>query len=271
MNNSEHRNKTIRQRVWEVVEASEGEDRISRSFDFLILILIFFNVLAVVLETVQTLEENYRAYFFLFELCSVVVFSIEYLARIWSSTSQVAYRRPFRGRLKFALTPMALIDLLAILPFFLVFLTIDMRFVRALRLFRLFRVFKLVRYSNSLRLFGNVIRNRKEELVITATIMFVLIILTSSFIYFAEHEAQPDKFSDIPSSMWWAIVTLTTVGYGDVYPVTPLGKIFAAIIAVLGIGMFALPTGILGASFVEEIEKVKKREERLCPHCGEKI
>ena len=164
---------------------------------------------------------------------------------------------------------MALIDLLAILPFFLTFISLDLRFIRTLRLFRLFRVFKFVRYSNSLRLFGKVIKHKKEELIVTATIMFVLVILTSSFIYLAEHEAQPDKFTDIPSSMWWAIVTLTTVGYGDVFPVTPLGKIFAAIIAILGIGMFALPTGILGASFVEEIDKMKAKEKASCPHCGE--
>lgn len=265
---------SLKQRVWEIVEPVEHTDKpnqILDYFDIFILILIFLNVAAVILETVRYLAENFQSFFYIFEFFSVVIFSIEYLARVWACASQEKFSHPFWGRLKFVFTPMALIDLLAILPFFLVFLPVDLRFVRALRLFRLFRVFKLARYSSSLRLFGSVIKNRKEELIITISIMFVLIILTSSFIYYAESEAQPDKFSDIPSSMWWAIVTLTTVGYGDVYPVTPLGKFFAAIIAVLGVGMFALPTGILGASFVEEIEKGKKKESKVCPHCGKEL
>lgn len=266
-------NLSFRQRVWEIVEAVEHTGKpkkILDYFDIFILLLIFLNVLAVILETVPALEQNFGDYFFRFEVFSVTIFTIEYLARIWACTSQAKFSRPFWGRLKFIFTPMALIDLLAILPFFLTFTTVDLRFIRTLRLFRLFRVLKLARYSYSLQLFGKVIKNKKEELVMTATLMFVLMILAASFIYIAENEAQPDKFTDIPTSMWWSIVTLTTVGYGDVFPVTTFGKVCAAFIAVLGIGMFALPTGILGASFVEEIGKMKDGE-KICPHCGEKI
>ena len=264
---------SFRQKVWEIVEAvehTENPNKFLDAFDIFILTLIFLNVLAVILETVQTIEEKFGSFFYWFEIFSVSVFTVEYLLRVWSCTSQQKYARPFLGRLRFIFTPMALVDLIAILPAFLTFVTVDLRFIRTLRLFRLFRVFKFVRYSHSLKLFGKVIKNKKEELIVTATIMFVLIILTSSFIYIAESEAQPDKFTDIPTSMWWAIVTLTTVGYGDVFPVTPLGTFFAAIIAVLGIGMFALPTGILGASFVEEMEKLK-RDKQTCPHCGRQI
>lgn len=263
-----------KQKIWELVEAVEHSDRKGKFFDWFditILTLISLNVLAVILETVQTIHDNYSVYFYWFEIFSVIFFSVEYILRVWSSNSQPKYEKPFRGRIKFMLTPMALVDLLAILPFFLTFLSFDLRFIRTLRLFRLFRVFKFVRYSNTLKLFGKVVKGKKEELIVTVTIMFVLVIITSSFIYLAEHEAQPDKFTDIPTSMWWAIVTLTTVGYGDVFPVTPMGKVFAAMIAVLGIGMFALPTGILGASFVEEIDKMKAKEKPCCPHCGEEI
>src|SRR5687767_9650495 len=231
-------NISFRQRVWEIVEAGEHTDKrkkILDYFDIFILALIFVNVLAVILETVPSLEENYGEFFFRFEVFSVSVFSIEYLARVWACTSQPEYSHPFWGRLKFIFTPMALIDFLAILPFFLAFTTVDMRFIRTLRLFRLFRILKLSRYSYSLQLFGNVIKNKKEELIMTATLMFVLMVFAASFIYLFEHEAQPDKFTDIPTSMWWSIVTLTTVGYGDVFPITPLGKMCAAIIAVLGI------------------------------------
>ncbi len=264
--------RTTKQKIYEIVEAvehSDGSGKFYDWFDISILTLIVLNVIAVILETVEVIHENFAAYFFWFEVFSVAVFSVEYILRVYSCTVREKYQRPFWGRIKFMLTPMAIIDLLAILPFFLTFLAIDLRFIRTLRLFRLFRVMKLVRYSQSLLLLGKVLRNRKEEMIITVSIMFVLVILTSSFMYLAEHEAQPDKFTDIPTSMWWAIVTLTTVGYGDVFPVTPLGKVFAAVIAVLGIGMFALPTGILGASFVEEIDKMKQKP--CCPHCGKEI
>lgn len=266
--------KSLKLKVWELVEAVKHKDEPRRIYDLVdifMMTLIVLNVLAVILETVQSIDQEYHQVFYWFETFSVICFTIEYLARAWACTSQKKFSKPIWGRIKFLLTPMAIIDLIAIIPFYLTFLNLDMRFVRSLRLFRLFRLFKLMRYSHSLTLFGNVFRNKKEELLITAAIMFVLIIVTASFIYFAEHEAQPDKFTDIPTSMWWAIVTLTTVGYGDVFPITPLGKVFAGIIAVLGIGMFALPTGILGASFVEEINKIKAKKDSVCPHCGERI
>ncbi|MEZ5425713.1 MAG: ion transporter [Pyrinomonadaceae bacterium] len=263
----------LRKKVWEIVEAPERDDKPKKKldmFDIFIFILILLNAVAVILETVKSLEQNYLEYFYWFEVFSVVIFTIEYLMRLWSSTSQPEYSHPFWGRLRFVFTPLAMIDLLAILPFFLAFSALDLRFIRTLRFFRLFRVFKLVRYSSSITLFGKVLKHRKEELIVTASIVLLLMVLSASFMYFAEHEAQPEAFSDIPTSMWWAIVTLTTVGYGDVFPVTTLGKIFAAIIAVLGIGMFALPTGILGASFVEELEQ-QRLGKKICPHCGGEV
>lgn len=263
--------KLLKVKVWEFVEAIQHDDEPKRVYDVVdifLISLIFLNVLAVIIETVESIGTEYAEMFYWFEVFSIVCFTIEYLARAWSCTSQEMYSAPFWGRIRFLLRPMTLIDLIVIIPFYFTFLNIDLRFVRSLRLFRFFRLFKLMRYSHSLTLFGNVLKNKKEELLITVSIMAVLVIITASLIYFAEHQAQPDKFPDIPSSMWWAIVTLTTVGYGDIFPITPLGKIFAGIIAVLGIGMFALPTGILGASFVEEIDKTKKITSAICPHCG---
>jgi voltage-gated potassium channel len=264
---------TFKEKVWEIVEATDHEDRPRKNldyFDWFILILILLNATAVILETVKSLDQQYGQFFLAFEIFSVIVFTLEYLARIWACTSQTEYPHPVWGRIKFIFTPLALVDLLAILPFYLAFTALDLRVIRTLRVFRLLRMMKLMRYSSSISLFGKVLKNRKEELIVTASIVFILMILSASFMYFAEHKAQPENFPDIPSSMWWAIVTLTTVGYGDVFPVTTLGKVFAAIIAVLGIGMFALPTGILGASFVEELEKqrLESKEKNLCPHCG---
>ncbi|MDX2039670.1 MAG: ion transporter [Acidobacteriota bacterium] len=259
-----------RQRVWEIVEAAKPGDKASRVFDLFMFALIVLNVAAVIVGSVKSVEATYGHQLQLFETFSVAVFTVEYLARLWACVCRPEFARSAMGRLRFALRPMQIIDLLAILPFYLEFMPIDARFVRIFRLFRLLRLAKLNRYSKTSQMLARVFASRKEELLITASVMIATLILASSFIYFAENEAQPDKFPDIPSAMWWAIVTLTTVGYGDVYPVTTLGKFLAATIAVLGIGLFALPAGILGASFVEEIERQKAGKQH-CPHCGEEL
>jgi voltage-gated potassium channel len=169
------------------------------------------------------------------------------------------------------MTPLALIDLLAILPFYLpIFVHLDLRIIRILRLFRIFRVFKLARYSESVKILSSVIKRKKEELLIVFFVLFILLIVASSLMYFVENDAQPNVFSSIPMAMWWCIVTLTTVGYGDIYPITVLGRILGGIIALLGIGMFALPTGILASAFAEELQK-KHERPKICPHCGKVI
>ena len=130
-------------------------------------------------------------------------------------------------------------------------------------------IVRIGRYYTSLHMIHRVVQAKREELVLTSAVMCLPLVVSSSILYYCEHELQPDSFSSIPATMWWAIATLTTVGYGDMYPITVLGRIFASVIAVLGIGMFALPTGILGAAFVEEIEHSKK--DQICPHCGKPI
>jgi voltage-gated potassium channel len=179
---------------------------------------------------------------------------------------------------------MALIDLFAILPFYLpMVIVIDLRFLRILRLARILRIFKIQRYNNSLSLISSVIDNRKEELIVTLFITFLLLLLASSIMYFVETNSQPESFPNIIASFWWAIATLTTVGYGDVYPVTVIGKILSGIIALLGIGIVALPTGIISSGFIEEMNKGKKncnntenrdtseKEKKYCPYCGKKL
>jgi voltage-gated potassium channel len=168
-------------------------------------------------------------------------------------------------------TPMALIDLMAVLPAYLPMLGLDLRFVRALRLLRIFRAAKLARYISALRLFGDVIREKREELILTTCLFGLMLLITSCLMYFAEHEAQPEAFPSIPAAMWWAVVTLTTVGYGDVHPVTSLGRLLASFSAILGIGFFALPTAILGSGFIQEVEKRKEHRGRKCPHCGREL
>jgi voltage-gated potassium channel len=260
-----------KRRVFEILEAAGRGDIPSRAFDIFIVSLIALNLVAVILETVRSLSGRYNSIFRNFEISSVIVFTVEYMLRTWACTASKKFRRPILGRIRFALTPLSIVDLMAILPFYLpMLISFDLRFLRILRLVRIFRMFKMARYFESLRVLGNVFRAKKEDLTITAFVIAILLILASSLIYFVETKAQPAAFSSIPQAMWWGMATLTTVGYGDVYPVTPLGKVLGAIVSLLGIGMFALPAGILSSGFAEEIQK-KRSKPQICPHCGKAI
>jgi voltage-gated potassium channel len=266
---------SLKYRVCKLLDLAEPADLPSKCFDLFLLGLIFLNLVALTLETVDSLFEQYFFWFRAFEIFSVSVFTIEYLLRVWSCTVKLPYRHPVWGRLKFIFTPLALIDLLAILPFYLPLLSPQWRVGRALRLFRLFRVLKLNRYTDSLKILGRVFRLRQEELLLSLFVLSILLAIASSLIYFAEHSAQPEAFSSIPEAMWWGTITLTTVGYGDVYPITLLGRILGAILAILGIGLFALPAGILASGFSEELQARKARKRgntsKVCPHCGRVI
>lgn len=262
----------IKQRVFEVVSVARPGDRPSLVFDWALIALILANIVVFVLESVPSLAERHGTWFAAFEAVSVIVFSIEYIARVWTSTHDPRFRSPVTGRVRFVLTPMALVDLLAILPWYLPLLGVDLRALRSLRIFRILRLAKLGRYTSALNIMGGAIRRTREELVITGAIIAVLLLLASTGIYYAEREAQPDKFGNIPEAAWWAVATMTTVGYGDVYPITPTGRFFGAVVAILGIGLIALPTGILGTGFADEARERKRgREPRVCPRCGEEL
>ena len=260
---------TIRERVQSLLTPEASDRGYERVFNVCLASFVALNVLAVMLETVQSLNARFGYAFRLFEIFSVAVFIVEYLARLWSCTTQSRFAHPVLGRLRFALTPMALVDLIAILPSAIPGGTLDLRFARAVRLIRLARAFKIVRYSQSLQMLGRVIRAKRSELGVTAFAGLILLVTASSGMYFVEHEAQPTAFSSIPAALWWGVVTLTTVGYGDVYPVTLPGRLLASVIAMLGIGLFALPAGILAGGFSEELHR--KDEVARCPHCGERL
>lgn len=174
-----------------------------------------------------------------------------------------------RGRLRWALRPLSLVDLVGIVPFVATLGTADLRTLRALRLLRLVLLLKLGRYLAALTALQRVVYAKRAELVMSSALTSVLLMVASSIMYFAEYEAQPDKFSSIPASMWWAVSTLTTVGYGDVYPVTVLGRVAGGCLALLGIGLFALPTAILGSGLVEAVQSA--RPAAGCPHCGKPL
>ncbi len=273
----------VKKRVWEIVEVAKPGDTVSRVFDIFILTLIIVNVISVIIGSVNQIYDRWGRALDLFEFVSVVIFTGEYLARLWACTVDSRYSGAVRGRIRFALRPMSIIDLLAILPFYLPFWSVDLRSMRVLRLLRILRIAKAGRYFTSFGLIKDVLYTNKEELILTTAMMGLLLVVSSSILYYCENEAQPEAFASIPHTMWWAIATLTTVGYGDIAPITGIGRTFASIIAVIGIGMFALPAGILGAGFVEAIHRRKKREEaaqkkeedeergNYCPHCGKRL
>ncbi len=240
----------------------------SRVCDLSLLSLIVLNVFAVIVESSTGLPVKLVSFLNIFEKVSVIIFTVEYLLRVWACTFKPGFNRPVLGRLKFVFSFLLMVDLVAILPFYLpMLISVDLRLLRALRLLRMARLVKIERYSASLRLIGRVLKKERADIFTTIFVSMVLLLVTSSLVYMCEQNAQPEVFSSIPASMYWGIMTLTTVGYGDVYPVTMLGKVFASITAFLGIGMFALPTAILGAAFVREMS-VKKNGKRKCPHCG---
>lgn len=233
--------------------------------------LIAANIIAVVLETMASLANELGAFFRIFEIISIIIFTAEYLLRIWVATENSKFQNPIMGRIRQALTPMAIVDLLAILPFYLPIMGIvDLRFIRILRLFRIFRVFKMGRYYDSFRVLAKVIIDKKEELLLSSFVVFVLLLVSSSIMYYIEKTYQPEVFTSIPASMWWGVATLTTVGYGDVYPITSIGKLLGALISILGIGIFALPAGIIASGLVERIQQTKNVIKK-CPHCGRDI
>ena len=256
-----------KKRIWEILEISKENDKQSKYFDYFISILILLNVFAIILETEKTLAIDYEAFFKYFELFSIVIFSVEYLLRLWSCVSVDVYKNSVTGRVKYVVSPMAIIDLIAIAPFYITFFVVDTRILRILRLLRLLRITKHFRYSKTFHIIYSTIEKKKEELISALVLMLCLLLVCSTGVYFAENEVQPDKFSSIFASMWWAVATLTTVGYGDIFPITLMGKIFGSISAIFGVGLFAIPAGLLASGFSDEAET----ENINCPHCGKEI
>ncbi len=244
-----------RRRLYEIVEVGRGEDRMSMIVDNFLIVLIILNITAFMMETVPSLAAQYGTEFYWFEVFSVVVFTIEYGVRIWTSVEVPFLKRlsPIEARLKFAMRPYLIIDLLAILPFYLsAIFGVDLRILRILRLFRFL---KLARYSPALATLTRVIVNEGRTLMGALLLVIAMMLFASTGIYYLERAAQPDAFGSIPAAAWWAMTTLTTVGYGDVSPQTPLGKMFGSLIMVLGLGVAALPIAIISTGFAQEVSR----------------
>lgn len=248
----------FQQRILEILESGQKGDRTSRVCDTLIALLVVINIIAVTLESVSDFSVKYADQFYAIEFFSVVIFSIEYLTRLWASAAKNAAEDKIFGssRLGYMLSFSGVIDLVSILPFYLqaLFPGLDLRVLRTLRLLR---IFKLSNYNTAIEdLFSAVYEERKS--FIAALYLFVIaFVLTSSLIYYAENDVQPEKFASIPDAMYWSLITLTTVGYGDVSAVTWIGKVISVATALMGVSVVALLTGILANAFSNQIARRK--------------
>lgn len=246
---------SLKRRVFDLLEAGDRRTLPARLVDNGLCLLIVVSVVAIALESVATFGVAYGGIFQTIEILSLTVFTLEYVARLWVCTEHApfSHQSPAAVRLNFARTPTMIIDLLAIAPALLLpFVGPELLM---LRLFRLIRLLKLARFSPALTTLGRVLYLERRALVAAIMIMLALIMFAASGMHLIERHIQPDEFGSIPAAMWWAMATLTTVGYGDVTPVTPLGRLFAGLISVLGIGMYALPIAIIASGFTNEVHR----------------
>ena len=245
----------MRKRIFEIVQPDDGTSILSRVFDRLITSLILASVVIVFAGTFD-LQTNTRRILFVLESIASIVFTIEYILRIVTADFLYPKHGVFAARVKYITSPMAIVDLVAILPFWLpMLLPGTMLGIRALRLVRLLRIFKLNRYFDAMKAIGEVLVAKKRELLGSFFFVAILMLISSLLMYSAEHYAQPDVFRNAFSGLWWAVATLTTVGYGDIYPVTVLGKLVGAFIAFSGLAAVAIPTGIITSGLSERIAK----------------
>jgi voltage-gated potassium channel len=246
---------SVRRRIYEILEVGRGEDRLSNLVDGALVTLIVLNVAAFVAETVPSIAVEYGSALSAFEIFSVAVFTIEYVLRIWTAVEVPFLKRlsPLHARLKFARRGPQIIDLLAIAPFYLShIINIDLRVLRALRLLRFL---KLSRYSPAMHSLLRVLQNERRSLMGAALLLFAALLFASTGIYYIESGVQPDKFGSVPDAAWWAMATLTTVGYGDIYPITPLGRFFGGFVMITGLCILALPVAIISAGFAQEVNR----------------
>ncbi len=263
---------SIKSKIFNIIRDDDENDLISNIFDTIVICIIIINVVSIIAYTF-TLPDHMIALLNKIELISVIFFTIEYILRIWTADLTYPNLSPAKARLKYLKSFMALIDLVSILPFYLPFIfPSSLLVLRSLRAIRLLRIFKFNRYVTALSSIGQVFKENKHQLISSIIILALLMIIASVLMYNVESEAQPEVFSNAFSSLWWIVTTLTTIGYGDIYPVTTLGKILSEVISLLGVAIVAIPTGIISAGFIEQNNKKDKDcNKKYCPYCGKNL
>ncbi len=266
MREIETRITTIEKSLYYLINEDDSSNVLSKSFNYFLMFLIILSVGEMALETDDNIYIPYKKYFDAFDFFTVMVFSTEYIIRILTAHLADPNYSKHQSRAKsikhYIFSFGGIVDLVSIIPYYLTFTSIDLRVLRSIRLLRFFRVFKIARYNSSIDLIIAVIREKRSELSVVMGLIIIVMIIASFMMYYAEQDTNKEMFPNVLSCFWWSIVTLTTIGYGDVYPVTFIGKIVGALMAILGIGLVAMPTGIISAGFLEKInEKAKEKEE----------
>lgn len=263
----------MKKRIFDILSPSNTDTHISKVFNYGIQLLVVINVFTIILSTLK-LSHALNITFTIIDTVIVAIFILEYSLRIW--TADLLYPNLDRSAAikKYMKTPLAIIDLVSIAPFFLsILLPINLNIFRLLRTIRILRLFKTGRYNKALNNIAIVFKSRASQLISSLFIVSLLIVISGVLMYEVEHFAQPSNFKNAFDGMWWAVATLTTVGYGDIYPVTVAGRVISSIIALLGIGLVAIPTGIISSGFIEQFEKDKEElsKQNYCQNCGEKL
>ena len=253
-----NRERTFRQKIHALVYDSAYGGRLKDFFNVFINVWVLISVLAVVMETVASVSYLISIEFVILDTIAVAIFSVEYMMRIYSAVEEPGHRNPLKGRIKQFTNPSTLIDFLAILPFFLEVLLHHVLDLRFLRIFRLARLLKLTRGSDATATLFKVIKREWPVMSAAAFVMILLIVLTASLGYLVEHAAQPEKFENIPTAIYWAVITLASVGYGDISPITPIGRAITVVMSLVGIGIFAIPAGLLASAFSDQLHKERE-------------
>lgn len=258
-------NKTLeqrRKRIFEIVEVGNDVDNVSRGYDFLNTFFIILNLTVSIMYTFDHIKLQYGSWLLMLERITVATFCIDYILRLWTSKYRYSNLNEPKAVLKYMLSFTGIVDLLSFLPYYLpVFFPSGAVAFRMFRIVRIFRLFRINAYYDSLNVITEVITSKKQQLFSSVFIILVLMLASSLCMYSLEHNAQPEVFSNAFSGIWWAASTLLTVGYGDIYPITTLGKMFGIFITFLGVGMVAIPTGIISAGFVDQYSRIKQMSE----------
>ena len=248
-----NRGRTFRQQVFALVAPSEFGGKLHSFFDMFIVIWVMISVIAVVMESVESVYRVLALEFVILDAVAVSIFTFEYLMRLYSCVEHPQFKHWLAGRYRYATTPTTVIDFLAIVPFFLEAILHQLFDLRFLRVFRLMRLMKLTRYTGATQTLMNAMKREGPVIGASAFIMMLLVVLAASLGYLFEHDAQPDKFENIPQSIYWSVITLASVGYGDISPVTPAGRMITVVLALLGIGIFAVPAAVLSSAFNDQL------------------
>jgi voltage-gated potassium channel len=256
---SETRYEQVRSRVHDLLENPPGDDRVAWCLQVFLALVIVLNTMAVVVYTVPAIEAGYALLLGTIITACLLVFSAEYFLRLWACTSAPTFSQRIKDRFRYAAKFFLIIDLLSIMPiFFPLFVAKDTALLRAFRLLSIFKLGRYARKSQSLALLRRVVLKKQEIFTLMVFFLVFVILFSSTIMYLVEHAAQPDKFSSIPAAMWWAAMTVTTVGYGDIYPITPVGQSIGSIVTFLGVLLLALPSAILASGFIEERHKQRE-------------